>query len=118
MLFLEHEPFLHIRHKVAGRPSVTDIALALEYALQHDDVPILWDLRDLESDQDIWNLGATQLATVVEGRRSRMSLKKRAFVVADAQADQGIAGMLERLHAPWPWSVFRDLSSALAWLAD
>ena len=118
MLSLEHEPFLHIRHKVAGRPSVTDIALALEYALQHDDVPILWDLRDLEPDQDIWVLGASQLLPVVEDRRSRMSLNKRAFVVADVQADQGIAGMLERLHVPWPWGVFRDLSSALTWLAE
>ena len=112
---LETHPFRYVCHQVSGTPTRTDITLAIEHALQHTDVPILWDLRglDLPERADY----ERQLRAMIDERRLQIPSRRRAFVV-DAKHHTLAQALLGRLSLSGEWSVFTasDESNALLWL--
>lgn len=118
VLAFKQHPIPHIRHRISGTPTVRDIGLALEYTLQHEDIPVLWDLRELELDEDSWVQAANTVAAIVNPIKGRMSAEKRVIVVADDVTEAGVELILGRLSVPWQWKIVRDVNEALAWLAE
>ena len=76
---LQTHLFRYIRHRASGNLSVADIALAVEHALQHQDIPILWVLEGVDSAAvaDFED----QLKQLVDRRQLRASTRRRAFLV-------------------------------------
>ncbi|MGD8816561.1 MAG: hypothetical protein PVJ51_05205 [Acidobacteriota bacterium] len=112
---LERQPFVYIHHKVSAGVSAGEIALALEHAIQHENIRILWDLREMD-EQDL-GVYASHLPSLIDERGSHMSSKRRAFLVSEAQARNGnIEAFFGGVR--WPWAVFRDKASALEWLGQ
>lgn len=107
----------HVTHVIAGEVTVADIkqAIAATSVIPQADVPVLWDLRDLDLDAQGGTLSEV-VPELINLAKNQMSTEKRAFVVADATALEWLEKILGRAHAPWPWVVFVDLDAALAWL--
>ena len=112
---LEESPFRHIRHNISGALTRTDIALAIEHALQHVDVPILWDLRQVDLPERPGY--EDELLALIDEKRLQMPTRRRAFVV-NPEHSALAQGLLRSLRIAGEWSVFpaRDESGALRWL--
>lgn len=107
----------HVTHVIAGEVTVAEInqAIAATSVIPQADVPVLWDLRDLNLDTQEGPLSEV-VPRLIDLAKNQMSTEKRAFVVADQPAVTWLEGVLGRAHAPWPWVVFLELDVALAWL--
>lgn len=107
----------HVTHVVMGEVSSADInqAIAATSVIPQADVPVLWDLRDLDLDSQGGQLSDT-LPGLIDLAKNQMSTEKRAFVLADEAGVAWLEGILARARAPWPWVVFTDRAAALAWL--
>lgn len=90
--------------------------MALEYTLQHPDTPVLWDLRELELNDDMWIHAAAFASAIVNPVQDKMSSEKRVVVVADDVTQAGVELVLGRLTVPWEWKIFRDVDEAVRWL--
>jgi hypothetical protein len=112
---VETHPFRYICHTIAGIPTRADITLAIEHALQHDDVPILWDLRGVDVPESAEY--ERQLLTLIDERRLQIPSRRRAFLVAEEHfaLAQGLLGEL-RLSGDWSVFAVRDEPDALRWL--
>jgi len=111
---LIRDPMVCICHKVADTPTVEEIALAIQHTLQHSELPVIWDLHELDLDADLAVLEAN-LRALVDRWRSRMSVEKRAFVVPRDARDR-FAQFLGSLRLPWTWAVFETEAAAVRWL--
>lgn len=116
MIVVEQEPILHIRHKLSGRPSAAEVGLAMAHTLQHDDLPVLWDLRETEVTEIDWAELSKSISSLVESHRGQMSSMKRAFVVRDDRVAAVLYTFLSELQPPWPWNVCSELDDALRWI--
>lgn len=107
----------HVTHVVTGEVSSADIkqAIAATSVIPQADVPVLWDLRELDVGVQGGQLGE-MLPGLIELAKNHMSTEKRAFVLADRAGVDWLESILAAAHVPWPWVVFVDMDAALAWL--
>lgn len=107
----------YVTHVAVGQVTSADInqAIAATAVIPQADVPVLWDLRDLDLDSEDGQLSEV-LPALIDLAKNQMSTEKRAFVVVDLAAVQWLEPILGRAHAPWPWVVFVEMDAALAWL--
>jgi hypothetical protein len=111
---LIEEPFVCICHRVSGVPDPAEVALAVQHALQHGELPVLWDLRDAELHQGLL-VHEPSLRSLINRSLRNMSDAKRAFIV-NADVRTGFEQFLARLGLPWAWGVFVTWDAALDWL--
>lgn len=107
----------YVTHVVTGEVSSSDIkqAIAATSVIPQADVPILWDLRELDVDAQGGQLGEI-LPDLIALAKNHMSTEKRAFVLANHAGLEWLESILGRAHAPWPWVVFVDMDAAVSWL--
>ncbi len=107
----------YVTHVVVGSVTTADInqAIAATSVIPQADVPVLWDLRDLDLQAQGGPLSEV-VPSLIDLAKHQMSTEKRAFVVSDKAALDWLEAILGRAHAPWPWVVFVDVDSALGWL--
>ncbi|MEJ2088163.1 MAG: hypothetical protein P8Y69_06770 [Gammaproteobacteria bacterium] len=112
---LIHDPVACLCHHVTGAPVVGDVATAIQAALQHEGVPVVWDLREVKLGEDMLAY-EDSLRGLIGDWRPEMSAEKRAFVV-DARVREGFEVFLGGLTLPWGWGVFDSWDHALEWLS-
>lgn len=115
--FLIETPLRLMCHEISNTPQIEDVSLAIKHTLQHDELPVLWDLRkmDLHEGLLVYEEG---LRSLIGEWRLEMSGKKRAFLMVDADAARIFEAVLGRLRGPWPWAVFENWAIAIEWLGQ
>ncbi len=113
---LIRDPMVCICHKVSDTPTVEEIALAIQHTLQHSELPVIWDLQDLDFREDLAAHEAS-IRSLIDRWRSGMSVEKRAFVVP-GQVRERFAQFLGSLRLPWTWAIFESAAAAIDWLQN
>lgn len=90
--------------------------LAIQHTLQHGELPVLWDVRELDLSATLLHY-EDSLRSLIARWRPEMSSEKRAFIVT-GEVCREFEAFLGRLNLPWSWAVFETSEAALDWLQD
>jgi hypothetical protein len=112
---LMREPLLCVQHKVVGVPSIGEVTLAVQHMFQHGEVPVLWDVRDLDPNGDFRQFERDLRRLLARLRPDAPCTEKRAFVLTRTQR-AAFEALLKQPDLQWVWAVFESPDEAMRWL--
>jgi len=113
---LVESPVRCVVHTVHGTPTPAEMILAVHHTLQHGEVPVLWDIRDLDPNADFTPY-EQQLRNLIRSSSPVLSSRRRAFLVGTDQRP-ALEPFLSRLAFSGSWAVFDTYDAALRWLQE
>ncbi len=110
-----------VTHRGSGDLSISEIEEAFEARLQDPEycagMRVLWDCRE----SHIANFSAAELTGLVKYNADHQESRGggRSAIVVSRDADYGVGRMFQSYaeQLPWETMLFRDLNSAMRWLA-
>jgi hypothetical protein len=94
---------------------VEELTLAIQHMLQHGDVPVLWDVRQVELAGHLEKFESTLRNLLARWSPEAPCTAGRAFVVTGSARGE-LETLLDKLGLPWAWGVFESADDALDWL--
>ena len=106
-----------ISQRVEGETSLWEIHKSMEQTSSlHSfyDAAVLWDFRAAPFVKPLEEFNAG-IPKIIEGMKSRMSDRKRAFVVNEDWQRSILQDIVSSSEVSWPWTVFTNYETALSW---